>query len=455
MLTRTRPTVSVIIKALNEERHIASAIESALAALGEIEGEVILADGGSSDGTIDIARRYPITIVQLTNAADRSCGSGAQLGFQYSSGRYLLLIDGDMQLLDGFLPAAMEVLEGNPTVAGVGGSIIDCEILNEEFEQRTKRHDPDRSAGPVTRLNCCGLYRRSAVESIGYLTDRNLHGFEELDLAARLHARGWSLVRVNRSAVNHYGHTGNAYRLLLGRVATRNSFATGELVRAALGRSHFWFVVGKDHNSLLCLLVFGWWMALGLAPSVLNGWSAVFTVGVLLLLPLAAMSLRWRSIRLALYSLTAWNVYAMSFLPGFLQARAAPTGWIDSVVLKESPPAETRSASGKRQTFKETLDVRPPDADGRAPPTGWALSVLGVLVSAWSFIEPVQAEITPSAVGLRRAIAMSHVLAWAPVKPAPSRVFIFPPSPAPLFRERADVQRRPGQGERHQRERLY
>src|SRR5215469_13906371 len=93
MLQERRPIVSVIIKALNEERNIAAAIESALAGLGEIEGEIILADGGSRDRTVEIARRYPITIVQLNNPEDRSCGSGAQLGFQYSGGRYLLLMD--------------------------------------------------------------------------------------------------------------------------------------------------------------------------------------------------------------------------------------------------------------------------------------------------------------------------------------------------------------------------
>jgi glycosyltransferase involved in cell wall biosynthesis len=75
MLNR-QPTVSVIIKALNEERNIARAIESALAALNKVDGEIILADGGSSDRTVEIASRYPITIVQLTNASDRSCGSG-------------------------------------------------------------------------------------------------------------------------------------------------------------------------------------------------------------------------------------------------------------------------------------------------------------------------------------------------------------------------------------------
>src|SRR5579862_2891182 len=176
MLQKNRPTLSVIIKALNEEQHIAGAIESALAALAGIDGEVVLADGGSRDRTIEIARQYPIMIVQLNRTEDRSCGSGAQLGFQYSHGRYLLLMDGDMRLHKEFLPAAIRVLDDNPTVAGVGGHVIESETDNLEYEQRQHRYDPDREVGPVTRLASSGLYRRTAIDSIGYVTDRNLHG---------------------------------------------------------------------------------------------------------------------------------------------------------------------------------------------------------------------------------------------------------------------------------------
>jgi glycosyltransferase involved in cell wall biosynthesis len=350
MLEQSQPTVSVIIKALNEQKHIARAVESALTALSGVDGEVILADGCSSDRTIEIAERYPIKIVQLKKVEDRSCGAGAQLGFQYSSGRYLCLIDGDMRLYDDFLPAAIRFLEDNPTIAGVGGTVIDCEIANLEFEQRNRRRDPDRYSGAVTRLNGCGLYRRSAVESIGYLTDRNLHGAEEFDLGARLHAHGWTLARIDRPAVDHHGHTGNAYRLLLRRVVTRNAFATGELFRAALGRSQFWFVVGKDTNCLLCFLVAAWWLTILLAPLVLSGFAAAFCTGALLVLPVAAMSLRWRSLRHGLYSVAAWNVYALSFLPGFIRSRVSPTRWIDSTVVKERPVAERQRAAGRQNT---------------------------------------------------------------------------------------------------------
>jgi hypothetical protein len=96
-------------------------------------------------------------------------------------------MDGDMRLQRDFVGCALEYLECNPTIAGVGGYIADRELSNLEFEQRTRRYDPDRLPGPVTRLNSSGVYRRSAIESIRYLTDRNLHGAEEFDLAARLH----------------------------------------------------------------------------------------------------------------------------------------------------------------------------------------------------------------------------------------------------------------------------
>jgi glycosyltransferase involved in cell wall biosynthesis len=365
-LTRERPTVSVIIKALNEERHIAAAIESALAALSEVDGEVILADGGSTDRTVEIARRYPVVIVRLNRIEDRSCGSGAQLGFQYSRGRYLMLIDGDMRLHPTFLPAAIDALQQNPRLAGVGGAVFEHGVVNEEYEQRSKRYDPDRRVGFVTRLNSSGLYRRAAIESIGYLTDRNLHGAEEFDLGARLHAAGWTLAKIDRPIVHHHPHTGSAYRLLLRRVFNKNASAIGELFRATIGRRHLWFVVGKDHQAFLCLLVTAWWIALALAMLALSGWSAGFAAGALLLLPFAAMSLRWRSIRLGLYSVTAWNVFALCFWPGLLRRRVAPTGWIESTVL-QAPWADDvprmREArpfgNGSRVPARDAGDLRP------------------------------------------------------------------------------------------------
>jgi glycosyltransferase involved in cell wall biosynthesis len=330
-----RPIVSIIIKAYNEERHIAGAIESALAALDDIDGEVILADGASTDRTLDIAKRYPIKIVRLNDPTDRSCGAGAQLGFQYSRGEFLFLMDGDMRLQRGFLAAGVRFLGDHPTMGGVGGGMIYRNAGGLEYDQRARRYDPDRGPGVVTRLGGCGLYRRSALAAVGYSTDRNLHGGEELELAARLRASGWTIAKIDCVAVEHYCGVGNSYALLLRRMKTRNAFGPGEIIRASLGRPHFALVVRDDRNSLLCALVALWWATMAAVAVVLSGADAVVALTALLVFPFAVMAWRWRSLRHGLYSVMAWNTQALCFLPGFLRRRKPPAAWMASTVVKD------------------------------------------------------------------------------------------------------------------------
>jgi len=346
MLHDDGPTVSIVIKALNEQSHIALTIESALAAVSEVDGEVVLADSKSTDRTVEIARAYPIRIVQLNHAADRSCGAGGQLGFQYSHGRYICLIDGDMKLRPGFLPAAIRRLEDNAALAGVGGMIHESAAGNQEFAQRERRDEPDRRPGRVMRLDCGGVFRRVALESVGYFTDRNLHGGEEMELGARLRANGWALERVAVPAIDHCGHGGNPYRLLLRRITSRIAFGTGESVRAALGRRHFLRLFDNNATLKLCLLVHGWWACVIACPLLIGppwGWLAAAGLAAF---PIAVMAVRWRSLDVGLYSVVAWNVYALCFLPGLLRRRVPPTAWIESTVLQDSQPHAAHRKAG-------------------------------------------------------------------------------------------------------------
>jgi glycosyltransferase involved in cell wall biosynthesis len=334
-------TVSIIIKALNEERHIAAAIESAMAAIKGIQGEIILADSASTDRTVEIARRYPIKIVQMTRVRDRSCGAGAQLGFQYSSGRYIWLADGDMELRPGFLIASIQFLEGHPDVAGVGGMLTEHETSNLEYVKRRAREYGTRRPGFVTRLDGGGVYRRAAIESAGYLTDRNMHGFEELELGARLVSRGWKLARLALPDVDHHGHSGSAYRLLWRRFTSGVALANGEVLRAAVGQSHFMTVLRQERHSLVLLaLVCSWWLCLVAAPVLLGGWRGAVAIAMLVAFPVAVMAIRFRSLAIGLYSVAAWQIFAIGFWPGFLRRRIPPTDWIASTVVQDPLDAQ-------------------------------------------------------------------------------------------------------------------
>lgn len=337
-----RPKISIVIKALNEECHIAAAIESATAALeelpGDFIGEIVLADSASTDRTVEIAAKYPIKIVTLRHAADRSCGTGVQLAYQYSTGDFVCLIDGDMALHKGFLAAAIDFLAANSQFAGVGGLIVERETENVEYVKRARDQGSDLLPGEVTRLDCGGVYRRAAIQSVRYLGDRNLHGSEELELGARLRAQGWKLARIAVEAIDHHGHRGNGYALLRRRWTSRFAFSTGEILHGTFGTPAFPLVLRKLRWELfLYAAVYAWWLCL-LAVALLagNAVTAVPAITALALFPFVTMTLRCRSLSIGIYSVAAWNVYAAGLWPGLLRRRVDPAAWIESVVVRDA-----------------------------------------------------------------------------------------------------------------------
>ncbi|WP_338011755.1 glycosyltransferase family 2 protein [Methylobacterium sp. Leaf399] len=330
------PSVTIVIKALNEERCIARAIDSAMAALaaaGVTDGEVILADSRSADRTVAIATARGIAVARLSDAVPRSCGIGPQLGYQHARGDMVCLIDGDMALAPGFLVAALAFLREHPAVAGVGGTVRDVNVVNLEFDRRARRGAPDLRPGPVDRLNGGGLYRRSAIASVGYFSDRNLHGYEEFDLAVRLRTAGWSLHRLATPFVDHYGHTIGGYPLLMRRITSRYLDGIGELLRGALGKPHLRTTLRDLPEIRLWLAVyFGWALGL-LAVIALPAALALAALGALVLVPVAGMSLRYRSLALGLYAFVAWNAHAFGMARGFLRPRVAPDLPIDALFV--------------------------------------------------------------------------------------------------------------------------
>lgn len=330
--------VSIIIKTLNEEKRIAATIESALAALADLQGEVIIADSGSSDRTIEIASGYPVVIAQIVPPARPSCGIGPQLGFQHSRHDYICLIDGDMLLDPGFLDAAIHFLIESPAVAGVSGHVEEMQISNLEYARRVQRDAPENRTGPIDRMNGGGLYRRSAIEQAGYLSDRNLHGYEEFDLGIRLRNAGWEMHRLDRRFVQHFGHSLNSYRLLIRRWKNKYLHGIGELLRASLGKPYFLQVLRELPELKLWGAVYLWWaLSIALILFVPNKTLAITLVFALLAGIVVLMSWRKGGLRMGLYTVIAWFFHAAALPAGFLRKRQKPELPIESRIIGSAP----------------------------------------------------------------------------------------------------------------------
>ncbi|MBD5803746.1 Poly-beta-1,6-N-acetyl-D-glucosamine synthase [Azoarcus sp. Aa7] len=333
-MTARTVTVSVVIKALNEEKKIALTIESALRAISNVGGEVIIADSHSTDRTVEIASRYPVKIVKLIHPKDRCCGVGGQLGYQISVGTYVWIVDGDMELSEGFLEDAISCLEEESRLAGVSGRVVEKNLESLEFRARLSRAPKNLQPGYVDRLDGGGVYKRSAIESIGYFTNRNMHSYEEYELAARLRSNDWLLKRIPAVAVSHYGHKTEAFALLLKRWRTGYVRGIGELLRSSIGKPHFSMVLREILELRLYSTVVLWWTVIfGLTAFGLTEYHVIGVVPFVVLIPFAVMAIKKRSFLTAIYSVASWNYYATGMLCGLMSRQIPPCNRIDAEIM--------------------------------------------------------------------------------------------------------------------------
>jgi glycosyltransferase involved in cell wall biosynthesis len=319
--------VSILIKALNEEARIGKCLAAAVREAESIEGEVILVDSLSTDRTVEIARSYSVRVVQFSCLEDRSCGAAAQLGYQFANGAYIYVLDGDMELQTGFIAKALAILEAEPDLAGVGGKLVDTHIRTSADAGRAQTVGSVSERTEVDHLGGGGLYRREAIESVGYLAHRWLPACEEAELGFRLRAAGWRLVRLPDVAVTHTGHEESSWGMLGRLWRNRRAHAGGMFLRSAFGKAWWWHTV--RYQRILILTPAIHFATLGAA--ILLDSNFVDILGKWLLLELGAWMGLWfvfgikkQSLSLAAFSLLNWHILTFAALLGASRALADP-----------------------------------------------------------------------------------------------------------------------------------
>ena len=114
--------ISIIIPVLNEAPTIASVISTALQAKNV---EIIVADGGSSDGTADIAKSLGVRVISTAPGRATQMNAGAAA----ATGDILLFLHADTLLPPGYDSGARQALAKPSAVAGAYALKIDARRL--------------------------------------------------------------------------------------------------------------------------------------------------------------------------------------------------------------------------------------------------------------------------------------------------------------------------------------
>lgn len=114
--------VSVIVPAFNEEKSMASSIESLLAqSYGNYE--VILVDDGSSDKTLEIAKKYEGQVLKVVHQDNKGKAKALNAGIRASTGELILTVDADTRLNPGALRALSDRFSSDPGLGAIAGNV--------------------------------------------------------------------------------------------------------------------------------------------------------------------------------------------------------------------------------------------------------------------------------------------------------------------------------------------
>lgn len=112
------PSISIVTPSFNQVAYLEQTIRSVLDQ--EVPGlEYIIVDGGSTDGSVDIIRRYADRLAWWTSEPDAGQADAINKGASHASAPYLAWLNSDDLYYPGAINAAIRALEAHPEAVAV------------------------------------------------------------------------------------------------------------------------------------------------------------------------------------------------------------------------------------------------------------------------------------------------------------------------------------------------
>jgi GT2 family glycosyltransferase len=220
--------------------------------------EVIVVDNASTDGTAAVmAQEFPHVRV-IANATNEGFARGNNLGLAAATGRYLLLLNSDTEVLPGALAALVRFMDEHPAAGACGpmllnpdGSLqpsgrnlptplsvfIDTTKLYRLWKRDLYR-DPRRDYSQTERVGeisgAALLVRRECYQQVGGLDPAFFAYYEDVDWCRRIGDAGWDIYYAPAAQVVHLWQGTS-------RQATQRAYRAGqESLRYYFRKHHGW-----------------------------------------------------------------------------------------------------------------------------------------------------------------------------------------------------------------------
>lgn len=266
----TRPDLSVVIVTYNGRDLALETLRSARENAGAISVEWLVADSGSTDGTPEAVERH-MPQARVFRCRNLGFAHGNNVALRAARGRYVLLLNPDVEIGRGTLADLVAALDERPRVGaasvvqrGAGGELLPSirrfpspardlgealfcprwpalrhvQELDMDFERYFDERPADWLSGAFL------IVRRDAVETVGLMDERFFLYSEEIDWCYRICQAGWEIRHLPVMEITHHcgGYAPERVaelchsRVLFARKHFRPFQATA--IRAALALKH-------------------------------------------------------------------------------------------------------------------------------------------------------------------------------------------------------------------------
>jgi glycosyltransferase involved in cell wall biosynthesis len=117
------PLISIVTPSYNQADYLEATIRSVLLQ-GYPNLEYIIKDGGSTDGTLDIIRKYEPWLTHWQSGADGGQYDGVQKGFEHSSGEIMAWLNSDDLYFPWALKVAGEIFSNFPQMPWLTTALV-------------------------------------------------------------------------------------------------------------------------------------------------------------------------------------------------------------------------------------------------------------------------------------------------------------------------------------------
>ncbi len=220
------PRVSIVIPTFNKLELTRQCLLSLQKYTVSHPCELIVVDNGSTDGTVGFLKSEETAghLRAVLNPKNLGFAKACNQGAEVARGRYVVFMNNDTEVQNGWLAPMISLAETDATIAGVGSKLL--------FPDGTLQHagvalgevvgrDPllavhtfYKAPADLPEANqrrvyqaltaACLLVRKSAFDAVGGFDEGFWNGYEDVDLCLRFQERGWLMVYEPASVVIHH-----------------------------------------------------------------------------------------------------------------------------------------------------------------------------------------------------------------------------------------------------------